>query len=170
MKKQFAIIVIALVSVFSFALGSYANTPVRIFINGNELTPDVPAQIIDGRTMVPIRFIAEALGVEVNWDASTNSVLIGESAPAAPSTQQFTGSSKDFTNKFSLNEGLVYVTYKYTGDSNFAIWFLDKDGGKIDLIANEIGSCSGRMALQVKQGTYLFDVTAEGPWTITVEQ
>jgi hypothetical protein len=170
MKKQLVVIIVALVAVFSFALGSYASAPVRIFVNGNELTPDVPAQIIDGRTMVPIRFVAEALGVEVNWDANTNSVLIGANAPAVPSTQRFTGSGKDFTTKFSLNEGLTYITYKYTGDSNFAVWFLNGNGEKVDLIANEIGSCNGKTAVSVKQGTYLFDIKASGPWTITVEQ
>ena len=31
-------------------------------------TLDVPAQIIDGRTVVPLRFLGEALGAEVEWD------------------------------------------------------------------------------------------------------
>ena len=40
---------------------------IRIFVNGSEIAPDVPPFIEDGRTMVPIRFIAEALGAYVNW-------------------------------------------------------------------------------------------------------
>ena len=31
-------------------------------------TLDVPAQIIDGRTVVPLRFLGEALGAEIEWD------------------------------------------------------------------------------------------------------
>jgi len=31
---------------------------------------DVPASIVDGRTMVPLRFIAEVFGATVNWDDS----------------------------------------------------------------------------------------------------
>ena len=33
-----------------------------------EATLDVPAKIVNSRTFVPVRFISEALGVEVNWD------------------------------------------------------------------------------------------------------
>jgi len=42
----------------------------------DEVTLDVPAKIINGRTMVPVRFIAETLGCKVNWDASTKTVDI----------------------------------------------------------------------------------------------
>jgi hypothetical protein len=35
--------------------------------NGGKVTLDVPAQIVKGRTMVPLRLISEALGAEVDW-------------------------------------------------------------------------------------------------------
>ncbi|MCL1845455.1 MAG: stalk domain-containing protein [Defluviitaleaceae bacterium] len=37
---------------------------------------DVPAQSIGGRTMVPLRFIGEFFGTEIEWDNDTRSVLI----------------------------------------------------------------------------------------------
>jgi len=37
---------------------------------------DVPPQIINGRTLLPIRAIAEFFGYDVAWEASTNSVII----------------------------------------------------------------------------------------------
>ncbi|MDO4539661.1 MAG: copper amine oxidase N-terminal domain-containing protein [Syntrophomonadaceae bacterium] len=37
---------------------------------------DVAPKIINGRTFVPLRFIAEATGAKVDWDPVTNSVLI----------------------------------------------------------------------------------------------
>lgn len=40
-------------------------------INGQNVLLDVPPQIMDNRTMVPLRFISEALGVQVNWDGNT---------------------------------------------------------------------------------------------------
>lgn len=48
------------------------------YINGVEQSAkiDVPAQIIGGRTMVPVRFIAETLGESVGWDADTKTVTI----------------------------------------------------------------------------------------------
>lgn len=37
---------------------------------------DVAAYAKDGRTMLPIRFVAEALGMGVTWDAKTRTVII----------------------------------------------------------------------------------------------
>jgi len=37
---------------------------------------DVPAQLADGRTMVPLRFISEFFGAVVTWDAETRSIEI----------------------------------------------------------------------------------------------
>jgi len=44
--------------------------------NGNKIVLDVPAKIINDRTLVPDRFIAESLGAKVSWDAKENMVLI----------------------------------------------------------------------------------------------
>lgn len=45
-------------------------------LNGVQKEIDAPPFIKDGRTLVPIRFIAEAFGAEVQWDASTKTVRI----------------------------------------------------------------------------------------------
>lgn len=52
-------------------------------INGHEITLDTPATIINGSTLVPVRFIAETLGAEVNWDNNTRSVLVNSEIPKA---------------------------------------------------------------------------------------
>lgn len=44
------------------------------YVNGEARTLDVPAQIINGRTMVPARFISEAMGCEVSWYQTTQTV------------------------------------------------------------------------------------------------
>lgn len=46
------------------------------FINGEEVRIDVPAQLIDNRTFVPLRFISEALGAQVRWDETTQTAYI----------------------------------------------------------------------------------------------
>jgi len=45
-------------------------------VNGNAVDLDVPAQIIRGSTMVPLRFVGEALGEVVHWDAQRDMVEI----------------------------------------------------------------------------------------------
>ncbi|SMB85004.1 Copper amine oxidase N-terminal domain-containing protein [Desulfonispora thiosulfatigenes DSM 11270] len=43
---------------------------------GANLEMDVAPVIIGGRTLVPVRFISEALGAKVNWEAEANNVTI----------------------------------------------------------------------------------------------
>ncbi|GAE88535.1 copper amine oxidase N-terminal domain-containing protein [Acetivibrio straminisolvens] len=45
-------------------------------VNGQEKELDVAAEITDGRTFVPLRFVSENCGAEVAWDDSTKSVYI----------------------------------------------------------------------------------------------
>jgi hypothetical protein len=45
-------------------------------VNGRRVRLDTPASISSGRTMVPLRFISEALGAEVKWVADTRTVEI----------------------------------------------------------------------------------------------
>lgn len=54
------------------------NNPIAT-LNGQEVKLESPAVIIDGRTLVPTRFIAESLGAKVDWNADTRSVIISTS-------------------------------------------------------------------------------------------
>ena len=47
-------------------------------INEVSVKLDTPATIINGRTFVPVRFIAESLGSKVNWDDKTRTVIIND--------------------------------------------------------------------------------------------
>jgi len=57
------------------------NTIARI--NGEEVTLDQPAVILNDRTMTPARFVAEALGAEVEWDGLVRKVTITGTASAS---------------------------------------------------------------------------------------
>ncbi len=45
-------------------------------IDGQQKTMDTVPNIIEGRTMLPIRFLAEAIGARVGWNANTQEVSI----------------------------------------------------------------------------------------------
>lgn len=45
-------------------------------INGQVQTLDVPAKIVNGRTLAPLRFAGEAFGESVAWDESTHTINI----------------------------------------------------------------------------------------------
>ena len=53
-------------------------------VNSKEITLDVPPQIVDDRTLVPARAVAESFGAEVNWDGETRTVIITTAAVATP--------------------------------------------------------------------------------------
>ena len=46
------------------------------FVNDQPVRLEVPAQTSLGRTLVPLRFVGEALGAQVQWDAGQRAVII----------------------------------------------------------------------------------------------
>jgi len=64
-------------------------------INGQPAMMDVPALVVGGRTLVPLRFVSQALGSQVSWDASTATVQIasqgatGSPPQALPPSQTY---------------------------------------------------------------------------------
>lgn len=53
-------------------------------VNGATVTLDVPAQIVGGRTLVPLRFISESLGAQVDYNAGTRTVAIATVGAVPP--------------------------------------------------------------------------------------
>lgn len=45
-------------------------------VNGQPVVLDVPARIVQGRTLIPLRFVAEALGATVEWDGASRTVKV----------------------------------------------------------------------------------------------
>lgn len=58
--------------------------------NGLPVQLDVPPLILEGRTMVPIRFVSEAIGCQVDWAPQYNKVIITSLKPA-PATMEVLG-------------------------------------------------------------------------------
>jgi hypothetical protein len=96
MKKKW-ILMLAVVMLFAFTAGVVAApdvqqitaklaNDVKITLNGNAWTPKdadgstmVPISY-KGRTYLPVRAIGEALGVKVDWNSETRTVILGEAA------------------------------------------------------------------------------------------
>lgn len=54
---------------------------VSALVGYHAVTLDAPAVIVNARTMVPLRFVAESMGAEVIWDAGSKAVLINLGTP-----------------------------------------------------------------------------------------
>ena len=69
---------VALISgMMLFGIEAYAEEAktVSVYTDGTQIDFDVEPQIINDRTMVPMRAIFEAIGAEVNWDDSTKTAV-----------------------------------------------------------------------------------------------
>lgn len=109
------------------ATAACAGNPVKLFVNGQEVTCDVTPQIIGGRTMVPVRWVAEALGAEVNWDEQNNAVNINKlhfvcSNPEAKARlypfQEINGMYDGFI--LEVNGNRQYFNWKNVSNPTFA--------------------------------------------------
>ncbi len=65
MKKLLPLLLTALFLIMSSA--AYAADDIAVYIDGERIEFDVEPQIINERTMVPMRKIFETLGAEVEW-------------------------------------------------------------------------------------------------------
>ncbi len=119
------------------AISLTIDTP-TLYVNGEAKTLDVPAMIINGRTMVPARAVAEAYGVEVAWDGDTRTVILTaqeekeEEAPAvtdAPADAFFVLSGENYTGdegySFTSGAGIVPQIVKREDNPGDKVLFLE---------------------------------------------
>ncbi|WP_054694541.1 stalk domain-containing protein [Syntrophomonas palmitatica] len=102
MKKKWMLL-IAVVMLFAFTAGAVAGpavqnitaslaSDIKFTVKGNAWTPkdangNTLAPIIyNGATYLPVRAVGDALGVKVDWNNDTRTVILGEAA-AAPKTE-----------------------------------------------------------------------------------
>lgn len=107
-------------------------------VNGDEKTLDVPAAIIDGRTMVPARAVSESLGCSVEWNAATKTVAV--STKSEDNTEQTTAETTKERVTEVTTEAIKYSTvyksgtYKVGEDMPFGKYVFFAEGDKIGKI------------------------------------
>ena len=111
-------------------------------VNGQSVTLDVPAQAVRGRTLVPVRFVSEAMGAQVDWQS--NQVFITTTQSVSAVSGVYTtingtrGDGRDVTAGFRMaaNEAPV---------SHYRIFAVK---------ANQAGSFNQAAALSVSSRNY----------------
>lgn len=174
MRKKIAVVGVCVVLLLLFGAVGFASMHglfegypvVKVVVNGQEIKGDVPAINFKGRTMVPVRFVSEALGADIAWDAENETVIIKtdgtavstpkEPAPA-PSKNEYT--VKDATGKalysFKINkvtemaernpysektpEQVIMIDYTYTNIANKEDLYLGDIYFKVVDSAGKIG-------------------------------
>ena len=86
-------------------------------VDGEEIQMDTPPQIVDGRTLIPLRALAESIGCYVDWDGETRTVDI--STPAMDGIDYY-GAYKGILEQVIADnvwgEYLRYFVYDIDGD------------------------------------------------------
>lgn len=110
--------------------------------------------------------------LEVMADGQWSATIEQPRPTSAPETRSFQGTGKTATEFFQLSSGLHTVTLTHQGDANFIVDILNRDGASVEPmgLVNEIGPFEGSSAVTApEEGVYLFQVEANGPWTINIE-
>ena len=88
-----------------------------------------------------------------------------------PEPINLSGTSQQASQKFTLESGLSIFRMTHVGTSNFIIWLLDNTGEEVELLVNETDNFDGAKAVGIEtNGTYILDVSADGQWTVKIEQ
>ncbi len=146
---------------FSLRIGDRAAT-----VNGKEVTLDVPAQLIGGATMVPLRFVAEALGAEVEWNAAQQTVMVNaaDSGAGGGAADRVTGEvvavrATDQESTLTIRTGGVRHTYQVEPDSVILRGEQGKRGQQVDLSDIQVGD-QVRLRVDAQRGrTNLIEAT-----------
>jgi hypothetical protein len=75
MNKKINVLLLSLIILFSgFSATVFAKTDISVILNGVKLIFEQPPVIVNGRTLVPLRVIFEAIGAKVNWDPNNKTI------------------------------------------------------------------------------------------------
>lgn len=105
------------------AIGVYGDTTVKITIgnttaykNNIPIELDSPAYTTDGRTMVPVRFIAESFNCNVEWNQNTKTVLI----TSPDSSNKYDSQINNYLNSKSNYNAIPYESVPSDNYSGYA--------------------------------------------------
>lgn len=151
----------------------------QAMVDGAPVTLDTPAASLGGRTMVPLRFVSEALGADVRWQDSTQTVFLstnGASSDATPPPppqnqpqQPPRLNAVSHNARGSLNGGdqlVVSATGARNGRANFDILGVVENQPMSEVQPGEYrGNFTVPNRLKVSQGTLVVHLRKNGQVT-----
>lgn len=78
-------------------------------VNDKVVTPDVPQQIVNGRFMLPLRAVGEAVGEEVKWENESKTAYIGNEQTNTEDKKEDKNSSEVKAPKLIENSDGTYT-------------------------------------------------------------
>ena len=93
-----------------------------VTVNGKEMKIDVPAENLNNRVVVPIRFIAEIFHQKVEWDEDTGSIIIGNNDKDENNNDNEDDKDNKAFEKVTVNDnttGTADNQFEYVGNWNY---------------------------------------------------
>lgn len=152
----------------SFAATEILNVeilPLKYYFNGieKEIGSQQKGFIYNGKTYVPLRFLSEALGKDVNWDESNLSIYVQDRKESNKDNIQTTGNSYGNVINRGLvckNEDWIY----YISSDNWNIYKQKLDGSNKTRLVDY--SCEGINVVNdwiyYSNGSYLYRMRTDG--------
>lgn len=78
MKRFMITMTCVIICTMCFSLSAFAAKEIKIIVKNTQLRPDSAPVIIQGRVMVPLRAVSEALGASVEWNKQTKTAAISK--------------------------------------------------------------------------------------------
>ncbi|MDD4495808.1 MAG: copper amine oxidase N-terminal domain-containing protein [Eubacteriales bacterium] len=113
-KKRVLTMGLACAVAFSMSVSAFAES--KIFVDLQKVATDTPPQIVNDRTMVPVRAITEMIGYDVNWVADKQQVEVWEPSRQQPTIIMIIGNKTAYYEKYDEELG-ERVSYEATLDS-----------------------------------------------------
>lgn len=144
---------------FAFVPFAFPADQIKLLVNGKEIQSDVPIQVFDGRVMVPVRWVSEALGANVEWDGKSKIVKI----TTVSSVYQKKAGINDLegiwqgTLAFAGNEVRLVFRISVSPDGMFSAIMDSPDQGAMGIPVDKIDFKNGNVRLEVMSGRIIFE-------------
>lgn len=164
-KFSTGVVVGLLIGLLAFATSTIANSPVKLVINGQTVDcKDTPPQIINNRTYVPARFVAESLGATVTWDAEQNAVVITGGVQVGTKSNNLPQPGSPVPDEWTSLRDLIKIHgFKMSSDSNDN-FFISKNNKSLEIdmlpgARDGIYQAAPQLQMKINCGAHYFIVS-----------
>lgn len=141
MKKKVTIMLLLLL-ILLLPGSAIAAGPIDLYLNGEEIIPDVAPLMVQGRVILPARAILEPLGAQFVWDSKSRTVTIHKGANKVTlvinqKNATVNGIKYNLDAPASLTKGRTFIPLRFVAETfdSYVEW--DGANRKVKVLCNE---------------------------------
>jgi hypothetical protein len=133
-------------------------------INGKSVVMDQSAYIKNSRTMVPFRFLGEALGAVISWDSKTKSVVLKLGSKTVKvitgsKTAYIDGKKTNLDTAAEIKGGRAFIPLRFVGEAFGAV--VDYEGQTKTIILSIVNISSWQKFIDSETGELIMIYSAD---------